>query len=319
MLRFIRPTDYISCIYKLKKKIAHKFFTLLSPLDIGTIIYILFSGIFISIASSSIDDIWTHFSLRIEIIFLIIILSIFSRKFPHKALLLLKNIYPLFFLNYFYAETALIKNVIFKTDLDIYFLQIDEWLFGCQPGLEFSKFMTQSWFNESMFMCYFSYYILTALVCISIFFEKTEEAHKTIFMIITSFYLYYILYIIIPVVGPQYHFKVTAYLPNQPYLFGKIMCFLHTMERATGAFPSSHTGMAVIFSYIFFRHIKKLFFLTLPFVVGICFATVYLKEHYVIDVLAGMISAPLFILFSSSIYNKFLSSLPHKDTSTSSF
>jgi membrane-associated phospholipid phosphatase len=296
----------------LKNKTGYSFFKVLSPLDIGTIFYVLFSTIFICVAASSIKDVWTHFALRVAIICLIVILAILNKKFPNKILLLLKNTYPLLFLNYFYAETAFIKNIIFDTDLDIYFMRIDQWLFGCQPAIEFSKFMPQAWFYEGMFMSYFSYYLLTAIVCISIYFEKAAESYRTIFIIIISFYLYYIFYIIFPVVGPQYYFNTSAYQPNQPYIFGKIMCFLHTMERATGAFPSSHVGMAVIFSYIFFKHIKKLFFITLPFVIGICFATIYLKEHYVIDVIGGMVSAPLFIVLSGLIYDKFLSFKTHK-------
>lgn len=279
----------------------------LSPLDIGTIFYVLFSTIFICINAPSIKDTWTHFALRIVVICLIFTQIWLTEKFPNKILLLLKNTYPLFFLNYFYAETALIKNIIFHTDLDVYILQIDQWLYGCQPALEFSKLMPQAWFNECMFMSYFSYYLLTGVVCISIYFEKEAESYRTIFIIIISFYLYYILYIIFPVVGPQYYFNVTAYQPEHPYLFGKIMCFLHTMERATGAFPSSHVGMALVFSYIFFKHVKKLFFITLPFIIGICFATIYLKEHYVVDVIVGLLSAPLFIILSGSIYDRLLS------------
>ncbi len=310
----IKHTGYINCLYNLKNKTGNSFLKLLSPLDIGTIFYILFSTVFICIVASSIKDVWTHFAVRISVICLIIILTALNKKFPNKILLLLKNTYPLLFLNYFYAETALIKNIIFPADLDIYFSQIDQWLFGCQPALEFSKFMPQAWFNELMFTSYFSYYLLTAIVCISIYFEKADESYRTIFMIIISFYLYYIFYIIFPVVGPQYYFDVSAYQPNQPYLFGKIMCFLHPMERATGAFPSSHVGMAFIFSYLFFKHIKKLFFITLPFVIGICFATVYLKEHYVIDIIAGMVSAPLLMTLSGLIYDKFLSFKTHRET-----
>ncbi len=291
----------------MKNKTGYSFLKLLSPLDIGTVFYILFSTIFICINASSIKDVWTHFALRSCVITLMFILTALNKKFPNKIILLLKNTYPLLFLNYFYGETAFIKNIIFSIDLDVYMSQIDQWLFGCQPALEFSKIMPQAWFNELMFMSYFSYYLLAGIVCISVYFEKTSESYRANFVIIISFYLYYILYIIFPVLGPQYYFNETAYIPDQPYIFGKIMYFLHPIERPTGAFPSSHVGMAIIFSYIFFNHIKKLFFITLPFVISICFATIYLKEHYVIDIIVGLLSAPLLIILSGSIYDRFLS------------
>jgi membrane-associated phospholipid phosphatase len=43
----------------------------------------------------------------------------------------------------------------------------------------------------------------------------------------------------------------------------------------------------------------------LPFVIGICFATVYLKAHYLVDVIGGMLSVPVFILLTDGLYNKF--------------
>ncbi|MCZ8284097.1 MAG: phosphatase PAP2 family protein, partial [Bacteroidia bacterium] len=51
---------------------------------------------------------------------------------------------------------------------------------------------------------------------------------------------------------------------------------------------------------------RKLCFVTLPFVVGICFATVYIKAHYLVDVIAGMISAPVCIVLSRNMYTKLL-------------
>jgi membrane-associated phospholipid phosphatase len=81
---------------------------------------------------------------------------------------------------------------------------------------------------------------------------------------------------------------------------------LFNVEKPTGAFPSSHVGLAIILSYLAYKHHKKLFYITLPFVTGICFATVYLKEHYVIDVLAAFLIAPVFVYTGNFVYNRLL-------------
>jgi len=64
-------------------------------------------------------------------------------------------------------------------------------------------------------------------------------------------------------------------------------------EHPTGAFPSSHVAMVVIFLYLSFMNIRWLFWIILPLFVLILMATVYIKAHYAIDVIAGLLSAPI--------------------------
>ena len=53
-------------------------------------------------------------------------------------------------------------------------------------------------------------------------------------------------------------------------------------------FPSFHTAGALLLSWGCWRHARKVFWLTLPMVASIPFACVYLRYHYVIDVVAGI-------------------------------
>ena len=75
-------------------------------------------------------------------------------------------------------------------------------------------------------------------------------------------------------------------------------------EEPTGAFPSSHVGIILILAYLCYKEMPKLFWVTLPFAIAICFATVYLKAHYLIDVIAGIISVPVIFKLSDFIYRK---------------
>ena len=63
-------------------------------------------------------------------------------------------------------------------------------------------------------------------------------------------------------------------------------------ERPTAAFPSSHVGITVILSLLAWHtRNKPLTILALVLLLLINFATVYLRAHYVIDIIAGWISA----------------------------
>jgi membrane-associated phospholipid phosphatase len=256
---------------------------------------------------SYLEDPMIHFIARIGVLVFIFTLAYLNQKYPDKYLLFLSNLYPLILLSFFYAETGYMKNIILSDNLDAYFSQIDQDIWGFQPSLEFSKAMSQGWFNELMNISYFSYYLITSVICIALYVSKKQLSYKPIFIVVFSFYIYYIIYNVLPVTGPQYYFDTMTKEPTPPYFFGKIMRYLLLeYEKPTGAFPSSHVGLALILSYIAFKYQKSLFYISLPFVIGICFATVYLKAHYAIDVLGALITVPIFIVISGFIYDKLL-------------
>jgi membrane-associated phospholipid phosphatase len=250
-----------------------------------------------------------HFLSRFGILLFIALIAFLNKKYSNKLISFIKNLYPLIFLSFFYAETGYMKNIIIRDNLDVYFSGIDQAIWGFQPSLQFSKAMPQGWFNELMNISYISYYFITAAVCIAIYINETKLSYKPIFIIVFSFYLYYIIFDLLPVVGPQFYFDTLTHEPVPPYPVGKFMKYLLlNYEEPTGAFPSSHVGLALILSYVSVKYQKKLtlFFVGLPFVIGIGFATVYLKAHYAVDVLAALITAPIFIWISGLVYNRLL-------------
>ena len=63
-------------------------------------------------------------------------------------------------------------------------------------------------------------------------------------------------------------------------------------ERPTAAFPSSHVGVSTICMLLAWHsRNRKLLFTMLPFYIFLCMATVYIQAHYLIDAIAGWISA----------------------------
>lgn len=291
-------------------KTAHIFLKYLTPLDFATIFYVVFSSVYLFFDPNCFDNFKTHFLIRILLLFIIISLLTFSVKYPkNKIIVFFRSIYPIFFISFFYTETSSMKNILFHNNLDGFFYNAEQKLWHCQPSIAFSEFMNEGWFNELMNVCYFSYYVIIILACILLFKKNTVPAQKAIFTVFFSFYLYYIIFDILPVAGPQYYIVDFNAEPIPPYFFGKLMHqILINIEKPTGAFPSSHVGIACIIAYIFFKQFKKIFIIIFPFVIGICFATVYLKAHYLVDVIAGVFSAFLFILLSEYVFDKILRS-----------
>ena len=289
----------------MKKNLSLSTSSSYSPLDIATAFYVIVSGIYLCFGISGLEDILPHFATRIGLLILIVVIVYCNKKYPGKYMGLLRSTYPVLLLSFFYTETGYLKNIIFHHNLDDYFVHAEQWLWGFQPSLKFSEWMPQKWFNEFMNICYFSYYPLILGICVIFYFDNKPYSHKSIFTIVFSFYLYYLFYDLVPVVGPQFHFNTLYTDEAPPYYVGKFMRYiLKNLEKPTGAFPSSHVGIALIVSVISFKHLRKYFYYSLLFVFGICFATVYLKAHYLVDVIGAIVTVPILMMISSYVYDK---------------
>jgi membrane-associated phospholipid phosphatase len=57
------------------------------------------------------------------------------------------------------------------------------------------------------------------------------------------------------------------------------------------AFPSLHAAFAVIFSYFMIKADRRLALVALPVTAAILFSTIYLGQHYMIDIIGGVVYA----------------------------
>jgi len=105
--------------------------------------------------------------------------------------------------------------------------------------------------------------------------------------------------------GPQFYFPPPHNEVPDGYLFCKLMRFLQsTGEKPTGAFPSSHVG--VTFTVVIFvaRHCRVLLKYALPLFVILLLSTVYIKAHYLIDVIGGFASVAVTYPMVNFMYRK---------------
>jgi membrane-associated phospholipid phosphatase len=277
-----------------------------NPADYATILYAMITCIWILIFYTKIEDSFEKIIFRIGIVlFIVLIFNIRSVKY-NDIVDFIKISYSSFLLVYWYRETASLNSFIFDP-FDHYLYSIDQRIFGFQPSVEFSVLCNSPICSEIMYYGYFSYYFINMLAILLYYFKKKASVYKTVFIIIFSFILYYVIFIIFPSVGPQF------YLPNElrsvPHglLFQQeIRYLLHSAEVKTGAFPSSHVGLALIFMILIFKISKKVFWFILPISLILMASTVYIKAHYFIDIIAGIVSGFLFYFISDYFYFKFV-------------
>jgi len=279
-------------------------FTRLYLVEISTLIYLLGTGVFIGLNFNKIENAWLH-SLARLVMFAIIYFIAKKREngIAKPILAFLSEAYPLGFLSYLYPETDALNNVFFQ-NLDMAFVYFEYAIFGFQPSIEFYKHFPNPWLIELMSFGYFSYYFLIFGGIFWIYTKNKSSFEKAIFIICSSFYVYYVIFIIFPVIGPQFFFSSPDNFVGDAGPFRWAMKWIEFYgERPTGAFPSSHIGITVIILILIFKE-QKIFSLTLlPISFLLALSTVYLKAHYVVDVFAGLVTGFLFYGLFNFIYS----------------
>lgn len=280
-----------------------KILRIIYPTDLITIAYIFITGLFIVFSSFKLHDINSHISVRIGLVLVIILLIYLHHVYPSKFIRFFRHFYPLASLGYFYPETDYLNNVFFP-NLDPWVANLEVTFFGGHPSVWFSEYFPWKWFNDLMNFGYFSYYFLIFIVCFYVFKNAYQHFSYVIFIICMSFYIYYILFIIFPVAGPQFSLPPPDNQLPDAYIFRELIKLVHKIgEGPTAAFPSSHVGIMCILWYLSAKYAVKLMKWLIPIGIILVLSTVYIKAHYVIDVIAGFLSVPMIYWIGSHTYS----------------
>jgi len=260
--------------------------------------------------------------------FILVTLAVWGvyRLLPCRLTLFARIAVQMLFLSWWYPDTYELNRTL--PNLDHVFASWEQTLFGCQPALLFSQKVSWGWFSELMCMGYVSYFPLMAVLLLYYFVKRYEEFEKAAFVILASFFAYYVIYILLPVTGPQFYYlaagtdKIAAgvfpdlgnwFLTHYERMatpgwsdgiFHQVLNLAHDAgERPTAAFPSSHVGITTIVVLLALHtRSRRLTGFILPFYILMCFATVYIYAHYAIDVLAGLATGVVFYFVTMKVY-----------------
>ncbi|MBR5062303.1 MAG: phosphatase PAP2 family protein [Prevotella sp.] len=289
----------------------------LMPLEWVVLGYLILTSLLILFTYTELEFPLEMLKGRGRVVVMTLALWIVYRLVPCRFTLMFRVLGQMALLSWWYPDTYDLNRIF--PNLDHVFATTEQSIFGYQPALAFCKEFPSAFFSELMDMGYASYYPMIAVVCLFYFFCRYEEFEKCSFIILTSFFIYYIIYVFLPVTGPTFYFKAVGIdniaqgiFPNvRDYFKTHLECFPSpgdskglfyqlvegakaAGERPTAAFPSSHVGISTICMVLAWRSgSRKLFYLLLPFFILLCFSTVYIQAHYAIDASAGLFTGLL--------------------------
>jgi membrane-associated phospholipid phosphatase len=280
--------------------------------------YLLFTLLLMLFMTTKIQDPAPMLWLRFHAAMLTGALWVVYRLIPCRFTLLCRISLQLIMLSWWYPDTYEFNK--YFTNLDPLFAGYDQSMFGFQPALLFSQTVSNPVFSELMHLGYASYFPLIALISLFYFFRRYGEFELAMFILLTAFFIYYVIFVFLPVTGPQFYYLAAGFeniaagvfpdvdsyfashsemvtMPgwDKGFFYHLVECAHEAGERPTAAFPSSHVGITTILMILAWRtRNRRLFWCMMPFFVLMCLATVYIMAHYAIDVIGGWVSAIVF-------------------------
>jgi len=203
-----------------------------------------------------------------------------------------------------FFELHFLVHQVHPLDMDAVLIKIDHLLFGVNPTVWLEKIQWAP-LTEYLQLSYSSFYFLPLILFILLYRQgRMESFDYFAFIIVYGFYLSYLGYFLVPALGPRF---ALAELHNHPlnglWFTRHLQHLLNTLENVQrDAFPSGHTAMTLLTMYFAAKFARKYFYVLLVIGSSLIFATVYLRYHYVIDVIAGFFLAWIVIVTGPLVY-----------------
>ena len=199
--------------------------------------------------------------------------------------------YAMFLLAGLYGEVGVLTiNAGLHNDALIERLEV--FLFGSEVSYRWIREMPVVWFSWFVHSCYLSYYLMLFASPAGLWIVgKREAARQTIFAIVVTFFVCYVVFLFFPVAGPRYAFALAHNAATEVAPARWAQWLLDRGDSWGAAFPSSHVAASVVATGMAWRHWRRLGAALAPFTLGLILAVVYGQFHYAVDALSGLMVA----------------------------
>ncbi|MGE3537389.1 MAG: phosphatase PAP2 family protein [Candidatus Tectimicrobiota bacterium] len=223
-------------------------------------------------------------------------LGMFLIKLPDEPpgwALFIRWWYPALLIPPIFSELQFLVHPINPVDLDAQLTAIDFALFGVHPTVWLEHWM-RPWLTEYLQLAYMTFYFLPFILCAPLYRQGCWQAFRTsLCALLLGYYVSYLLYFLTPARGPRFYLAAYQQQPLTGLWLTRplqdVLDHLEGIQR--DAFPSGHTTIALIVMVMALRHQHRLRYPLVLITTSLLFSTVYLRYHYVIDVIAGIVLA----------------------------
>jgi membrane-associated phospholipid phosphatase len=273
---------------RMKESDSEWFLTLEEWITIGiAAIFNLFTILFLRMGQAC-----AIFSLNMIIMMVIFLTAYVHDKYRPAWLRVVRDWYVIPFLIVIYLENGPLVPLVNPRGMDSLVMAADRYLFmGNDPTVLMERIIHPA-FSELMQIFYASFYFLPFSLCAILYFSRgtRKDFHIAASTILMGFYLSYLGYYLTPVLGPRFTMEHLHSVPlTGLWAFDFLRNLLAQAEgKMYDCMPSGHALVSLLTVLLSWRYAKRFFPAALVWTTFLLFSTVYLRYHYVTDLLVGM-------------------------------
>lgn len=279
-----------------------RYFLPLTPADVVSLVFLSLLTLLNILFFSRVQYAGLLIIINCIVSFGIILLTYKAQEKNTKLLITLHRWYYYPFILFVFKEIYLMLRQIHPHDYDTLLIAIDRWIFGVDPTVWLSQF-AHPLLTELLQWAYFSYYFLFIILGYELYRRyDLETFDRAAFFIVYGFYLSYLGYFLLPAVGPRFtlhdFYAINEELPGlwlTPFMrdfinAGESISFslpnaIEYVQR--DVFPSGHTQLTLVVVYLSHRYRIATRWVLTGIALLLIISTVYLRYHYVIDLVGG--------------------------------
>ncbi len=246
-------------------------------------------GVLLLLVGRGVPGRWVLFALHGAAFFLLPLLARWAggTGFNLRSLLV-RGAMAALFLPLVFTETGLLLPWVNPDPLEWHVVLADRALLGGRDVDQVTAFLRGGIGPDLLVLCYSTFYFLPLVLGAALLKRKDLAGTKELLLAVTfGFCASYLLYLAFPVLAPTrvLHFR-------EPLEGGPVFHFLYRLLdglelNKRDCFPSGHTWLTLTVLHLAWLRHRKAFFFLLPVGAGLILATVTLRFHYLVDVLAG--------------------------------
>ncbi len=186
-------------------------------------------------------------------------------------------------------------------------IRADQFMFGFIPSIKLQELLyspvTPRWYDYMAVILYVSHFVIPMITAFIFWlYNRSAFKHFSAGILVLS-YLAFVTYIVFPAMPPWMASNL-GYIPPLQKIMDQVMgSFAHPISipsvyrffgaNLVAAVPSLHAAYPFLIFLFVRQYVSWFAYLLSPYVLGVWFSVVYLGEHYVVDVILGILYATI--------------------------
>jgi len=263
---------------------------------------------------------WLAFDIAAPIVLIVIIQA--SRALSARGAALVRLIYGCAVVPLVFTQVGLTIQALGLPDLAPELESLDRAIFGGVNPLEALEVIVHPVATEILQWIYIAYLIFPPAVMILLALKGSPAIiARSLFSLLGVTYLTYMGYYLVPAMGPNVHNNFGPALPVMDpvlelYTFAddlpgiwiarELREWMFSAELTKkDCFPSAHAAISLACAYYAFRIGRVWGWICLPIALGIVVATIYLRYHFIVDMIVAVLLTVIAITVLERLHNRF--------------